>query len=328
MTVITKLKRILDGRVPFCLVKQRIEGYVRDPSIWEEDVFNIENKEFYDKGIKEGLLSEQQAFDSGINKGIWKPEWDREKVDINIKKLHEEIHRNKFFVLQAAKLEFELKELEKLKKEQNEAYSKIIKQNTATYFALTSTIINKMERLIVLTRGEICHPDIYYTLYEIYEKEALSEEDIRLISRSAVWATMIKGAKEGVGHIFSDIKDLTLLQYSLLNWSNVYSYAYNSMNRPSDDVLENDILFDRWLKADLGKHASDNRNKHSDSKEIFIPSDKNGAAKVYEMNDSRTRSGIQARQKLIQEKGEISEAELSKKTNTLGFSTLNKKGEL
>jgi hypothetical protein len=328
MNAILKLKRILDGKVLFSLPLEKIDGYIRDPTIWEDEIFKSQYKEFYENGIKEGLISEHKALDLGIKKGIWKEEWNRTKLDNDIQKLHEEIYKNKFFIIQAAKLEFELKELEKLKKEQNEAYGKIIKQNTANYFALTSIIITKMEKLVVIINGEITSPDIYYLIHDIYDKNSITEKDIRTIARSSVWSIMVKAAKEGVGKIFENLNELTILQYSLLNWSNVYNYAYNSLERPSQDIINDDVLFDKWLDADLGKQEFGNKPKYSDSKEVFIPSDRKGAEKVYEMNDPKTRSGIKARQELIKEKGTISEAELAKKTNTVNFSTLNKKGEL
>jgi hypothetical protein len=118
---------------------------------------------------------------------------------------------------------------------------------------------------------------------------------------------------------------MTEYQYALVSWTKVYDFAFESDNRPTDDVLEDDDQFDGWYKAevdrilkeikknqnDYGKNSvSSNSGNKIGRSEVFIPADAEGSREVYDLNDPIARSNIKQRQKLLEAKGACREDEM------------------
>lgn len=84
-----------------------------------------------------------------------------------------------------------------------------------------------------------------------YYNETIADESaIRRIARSGIWRCKWMGSKKnlGVKTLFGrDMFELTTDQFRLMYWSQIYDSAYASMEPPSDAIIEDDKLFDRWL---------------------------------------------------------------------------------
>jgi hypothetical protein len=121
-------------------------------------------------------------------------------------------------------------------------------------------------------------------LMGLYYGETIAEEsDIRRVARSGTWRSKWMGSKKnrGVKTLFDrEMYDLTIDQFRLVYWSQVYDSAFESMEPPSDEVLEDDNLFDRWLddqhqkrKAERKKTEFDKKVKHltKEGQEVALP---------------------------------------------------------
>lgn len=105
-----------------------------------------------------------------------------------------------------------------------------------------------------------------------YNATLLEERDVRRVARSGYWRAKWLGAKKnrGVKTLFNnEMYDLTVDQFRLMYWSQIYDSAFESMESPSDDVIDDDKLFDRWLdeqhqkrKQERKKSAFDQKVKH------------------------------------------------------------------
>jgi hypothetical protein len=113
---------------------------------------------------------------------------------------------------------------------------------------------------------------------------------------------------------------MTELQYHLLLWSRIYDSVYENPNRPTDDVISDDVKFDAWYRqeseridAEIRKNATERAIgsiSGTGGQEVFIPADLEGAKEVYQLNDMNARTRIAQRQKAIESNGVLKESEL------------------
>lgn len=101
------------------------------------------------------------------------------------------------------------------------------------------------------------------SLLNAYYKDTIADEsEIRQVARSGFWRCKWIGSKKnrGVKTLFNkEMCDLTLDQFRLVYWSQVYDSAYESMDAPSDEVIDDDKLFDRWLEEQNQKRKQDSK---------------------------------------------------------------------
>ena len=96
---------------------------------------------------------------------------------------------------------------------------------------------------------------------------------IRQIARSSQWRFRWIACKNNLISLFgTSINNCDDIQLALIYWSLIYDSVYNSLNVPSDDIINDDEKLDQWL---------DDRNKEDNAKRMTSQSqkgfyDKNG----------------------------------------------------
>ncbi len=141
---------------------------------------------------------------------------------------------------------------------------------------------------------------------------------IREIARTDPWRLYWAVSKDGSMPLFPHSSvEMTNYQAALVLWSKVYDFAYESSDRPSAEVINDDEKFDAWYDRETARiDAEAKRNKLEQnssgfgSQEVFLPADEEGAAEVYALNSADGRRRIASRQKVIHEKGEVRDIEL------------------
>ena len=106
-------------------------------------------------------------------------------------------------------------------------------------------------------------------LRSYYSETIADESDIRRVARTGIWRCKWMGSKKngGVKTLFNrEMYDLTTDQFRLMYWSQVYDSAFESMEAPSDDVIEDDKLFDRWLDEQHQKRKQERKKSAFDKK--------------------------------------------------------------
>tara|TARA_A100001201_G_scaffold132629_1_gene119295 strand:- start:739 stop:1089 length:351 start_codon:yes stop_codon:yes gene_type:complete len=96
----------------------------------------------------------------------------------------------------------------------------------------------------------------------------------------------------------------------------MYDSIYESMETPSDEIIEDDYAIDGWFIAQRRKRDDDRKssggNNLPDAAEVFIPVGSNKeAARVYDMNTQEGKNILKSQSKDIKEKGNVKESELS-----------------
>ena len=152
---------------------------------------------------------------------------------------------------------------------------------------------------------------VYY-----FEESSIAESKIRELARTDPWRTFWATAKDTGTSLFPHSSvEMSELQQHLVNWTRVYDFAYSSMNRPTEDVIQDDECFDAWYSEEierLEKETAQNSIKDgfTGHSEVFIPCDAEGAKEVYALNNDISRQTIQTREKFIKDKGEVKEQAL------------------
>ena len=108
-------------------------------------------------------------------------------------------------------------------------------------------------------------------LLRAYYGETIADEaDIRRVARTGIWRCKWVGAKKnrGVKTLFNrEMYDLTTDQFRLMYWSQIYDSAFESMEAPSDEIVDDDKLFDRWLDEQHQKRKQE-RKKSAFNKKV------------------------------------------------------------
>ncbi len=155
-----------------------------------------------------------------------------------------------------------------------------------------------------------------HALYGKYNAEILDDKEIRQISKNANWR-MIWNASRDSREIFPlPACDLTDMQKSLISWTRMYDSIHESMETPSDDIIDDNYAIDGWFTVQRRKRDDDRKesegNKLPESAEVFVPvSNKKEAQRVHDMNTQQGKQVIKSRMKDLEEQGSLEEGQFS-----------------
>ena len=96
----------------------------------------------------------------------------------------------------------------------------------------------------------------------------------------------------------------------------MYDSIHESMESPSDDIIEDDYAIDGWFtvqrrKRDDGRKESE-ANNLPESAEVFVPvSNKKEVRRVHDMNTQQGKHVIKSRMKDLEEQGSLEEGQFS-----------------
>lgn len=161
-----------------------------------------------------------------------------------------------------------------------------------------------------------------------FKESRINTRIIRKIARSNIWRSVWSAAQK-TGDIFGKpLINLTDNQKELIYWSCIYDSVYESIDRPSKDIIEDDDLLDSWFiiqgekveersKKKEGENLVHNSSNKKGRKEQFIFTSPKDAKKVYAMNDNNTRNMIKQKQEIIDSKNQIKEQYLPESQNEI-----------
>lgn len=158
---------------------------------------------------------------------------------------------------------------------------------------------------------------IYNLAIAYYKKNIFDMTTVRQIARSSAWRFRWAAAKNGADLFGRPISEWSEMQNLLVYWSQFYDFVFESPDRPSDIIIDDDAACDSWVEDQNKKYS----NKATRSKsgrlqqEQFImvaPKDKDAIKKVQNMNTKATRAQLQQEHQIIKEKKHISDWKLRK----------------
>ena len=130
-------------------------------------------------------------------------------------------------------------------------------QNTCEFIANMAKIVYVLKHT-VYKRGKKYRFSNYEKIVNWWQTSLLSESEIRAVARSPIWKSL--WASKGYGFkLFVTRKnaDMTINQKNLVTWSRVYDNVHESMDAPTDRVIEDDDMLDGWFIVQSRKREKD-----------------------------------------------------------------------
>lgn len=156
----------------------------------------------------------------------------------------------------------------------------------------------------------LSHLAVYY-----FQDNIVSMKDLRELARTDPWRLYWTVSKDSNLQLFPHSSvEMSDWQYLLVFWSKVYDLAFAHSNPPTENVINDDNLFDAWYKNQAKQKDINIPNDVNISgvgvQEVFLMADEEGAKEVLEMNNPLGLNRIQNINKLIKEHGEVNEVNL------------------
>jgi len=290
---------------------------VLPPTIEDELFINEAFRDAYVKAMQQGLMTEEDMIEWMVSKNLWSQEEDEkiQGVEKDIDNLKKGMFNARFQTntretgrryLRAA--EKTLKELIS-KKEANY-------QNTCEGVAFSRRITEQMRRCVFCGNEPydfkmIDEGALWMSLASVY----LKESEVREVARTEPWRS-IWLTKDDTNIPLFDTKDrgLNVDQRNILVWSKMYDNVQESMECPSNDVINDDDLLDGWFivqreKQESEKSASEvdsaiSNDKISNSQEIFVTAQtREDANKIEAANSYQANMIKKEREAVLKRKG-------------------------
>jgi len=156
----------------------------------------------------------------------------------------------------------------------------------------------------------------------------LSESKIRELARTEPWRTLWQLNSSETFKLFSNNgRELSHDQKNLLVWSTMYDNVQESMDCPTEDVINDDDMLDGWFliqtkkrKEEKSSNELDNMNpKIANSQEVYIMANSQEDRQRIDNLNSREANFIKKqRSDIIKQKGDASQLDFQDEKLKMG----------
>lgn len=294
----------------------------------------------YEKAIEYGIMSYEDLKLLYEVDDIWtkNDEIYKNGLKKKIEILKTQIKNSEFFTIKKKKLKKILKITQKELDDKNAVESQLFSLTAESraeevkrrYIVMMSTETKNENRYWKLENEFLQERDntlIYNLALAYYDNNFFSTKDIRRIARNPVWRFRWAIARKGMDLFGKPISEWSETQNALVYWSQYYDSIFESLERPSDLIINDDDSCDAWMKEQSKKSTpkgDDQKNifgtkkakTTKDHQEQFIMvqhGDKEAIEKVQTMNSDSVRKNLREKfDRIKNTKGRIKEWTLTK----------------
>lgn len=296
-------------------------------------VHHIYERELKD-GLDDGIMSDDELTQFYTDNQIWTA-GDEAEIEVctkSIKLLKAQIMDAEYFPVKQKQLKKKLAEYEDRKKRLLRT-----KQNLFNCSAETrASEISRRFMVMMCTETFEEEPrwesqesfmqetdiDLIFNLAIAYYRfNIFPEDELRAMARSPQWRFKWNVSKNGADLFGRPISEWSEMQSALVYWSQFYDYVFDSPDRPSQLVIDDDDACDAWVDDQMKSRrlgstkdktqpritSSKHRGKMTGARhEQFVmvkPGDVDTVQRVQEMNPNVVRQKLGREHKKIQEKG-------------------------
>lgn len=315
------INTLISGIVVFRIGKHYV--YVKPFSAKDKTFADFFSNEQYDDALIDGIWTQKDAEEHLIQMGYWSNDNEKiiQEIEANIENMKVD-YFNHFY--NSSTKEYVKKNLEKQKAKYNEVLNKryAFYDKTCEYLKRYSFLSYLLQRNSFLQNNNkparlVLSTQILYNKYNDAVSNISSE--IRTIAKNDEW----RGKWFALKHdMFSNKpSSFTDLQHSIISWSSYYDSIYQSMDKPTDDIIDDDIALDGWSIVQRRKRKEEEKkasaekmlpDKLKDAGEIFLPArSKKEASDVMSLNNIEAKARINSLKRDLKENGSMDEAQLS-----------------
>lgn len=292
-------------RAGFYIVKLRdFDVKILTPTAEDEFFANQVFMESFDRSRGDDFMTEDEMIDWLKEKGLWSDEEEQKIEDIGkeIEKLKIEIFNARSNVKLREQIRKYIraaeKALVKLREKKQDYFT-----NTCEGIALQDKAAEIFKRCCFV-EGKPLDFDLVdqYDLFHKYNVQILADKQTRELARNEPWRSLFILKDELKLFSNPDGRLLSLDQKGLLIWSRMYDNVQESMECPTEEVINDDDMLDGWFivqrkKAESEKAKSEleqrtQNDKISNSDEIYVFTDSSKEAQTIESMNSVNASMI------------------------------------
>ncbi len=291
------------------------------PTMEDEYDMNEAYVDAYEKALYDGFQTEEQILEWMISRDLWGEEDDQkvEGLKKDIERLKIEIFNARNNELLKEKIRMYIRAGEKQLLKQQEKKNSFY-MNTCESFAVLEKSMTFLKKCTFLN-GQIYDfqsvriDDVLSKYYSMI----LPESQVRELARTEPWRSLwILNESKSFDLFSNKNRTPSIDQKNILIWSKMYDNIQESMDCPSDDVIEDDDMLDGWFivqrkkrekeRAEAEMENTIKNDKIKNSSEIFMvaqtPKDLD---RINNMNDLTGKIVKQQRFNVINQKGEASQ---------------------
>lgn len=302
----------------YTLTHNNVTVKILTPTLEDEFCANESYTEAYDKALDDEFMTEDELLEWMRSRDLWTEEDDKK-----IEGLEKDLERLRIEIFKAKNKENLREQIRKYiragEKQLKEQINKKLENNSNTCegIAAIEKAFTFLKRCTFIGNELFDFQSIELSqVWYMYHSMLLSEKQGRELARTEPWRSLWMLKDSGTVNLFANKdRELSIDQKNILIWSRMYDNIQESVDCPSDDVINDDDMLDGWFivqrqKQEKQKAESEiedtlTNSKIANSDEIFVMSDtKKDADKVNSMNDINAQMTKKERMAVIQQKGD------------------------
>ncbi len=314
------INSLISGIVIFKLGKEYI--YVKPFSAEDKTFADFFSQEQYDDALIDGIWTQEDAEQYLIDMGCWSKEDDIkiEEIEKNLENMKAD-YFNHFY--NSSTKDYIKKNITTQQRKHQELYNKkyVFYDKTCEYLKRYSFVSYLLQRNAFFQNGDLA--SVYFSTQVLYNKYTSFTNDLnsklREISKSDEWKGRWFAAKNDLFE--NRLSCLTDFQISIVSWSSYYESVYQSMDKPTDDIIQDDIALDGWSVVQKRKRIEEEKKKNAEKMlpeklqnagEVFLPArTSREATDIMSLNDREAMSKIKLLKQDLSEHGAVDEANLT-----------------
>ena len=156
-----------------------------------------------------------------------------------------------------------------------------------------------------------------YDVLTLYKNDVIDEKEYRELAREEPWRSYW-GVEKTIRGVFGvPSVEATIEQKTIALISRMYDNVQESMECPSDDVIEDDDMLDGWFinqrkQRDAEKKTSQGDSVgHAGAQDVYLMADgKEDVERIQDMNDMHAQIVSKQRHDIVEQKGKVSHEDL------------------
>lgn len=325
------INTIISGIVIFKVGKEYI--YIKPPSAEEKAFADFFSKEQYEDALMDGIWTQEEAEKHLISIGQLDEDYESQfkQIDEAVENMKVD-YFNHFY--DSTTKGYIKRNLEKQQQRYEDIYNK-----QYVFFDKTCDYLKKYSFLSYIIQKNAYHMDgelasLYYPIQSIYNKYLVENnslgQKIREIAKSTEWKNRWYSSK--LDTFENDLSCLTDLQISVVSWSMYYDGVYQSMDKPSEDIIEDDIAMDGWSILEKRKRKEEEKKRSAEKMlpdnlkkagEVFIPArNQKQASDIMSLNGMESKHKISSLKRDLEKHKVVDEANLTSTRKELQMEAL------
>jgi hypothetical protein len=271
------------------------------PTSHDEFLINEVASETYYEASQEGIKTEEEMHRWMVEKGLWTVEDDEkiEGLEKDIERLKVEIFNNRFNEDMVSKIRLYLRAGEKQLSEINNKKQKYY-HNTCEG-ASSSAKVSEFVKRCTFKDGELydfvdISPEV---ISRLYYSMFINDKTCRELARTEPWKSLWILNESNTFNLFANKdRELSHDQKNILIWSRMYDNVQESMDCPSDNVINDDDMLDGWFILQRRKREQEKNENELDKlppniankQEVFLMAkNKKDAERINDMNSTHAK---------------------------------------